>query len=137
MIEAGAGPEDGAAAPRPRSAAEQPWCGGRPWTPPPSAEPGAAEPRPDLCGIGVELARGLAVAAAELRGPELTTVGERARGHLVDVAVAAERVMAWASAVQAQAVAGLLAQFQAEDDLDQHDLDQHDLDQRALGAGGG
>ena len=84
-----------------------------------------AEPRIGLGGTGVELAMALADAAADLDGPELGAVGERARGRLVDLAVAAERVMAWAAGVQARAVAGLHAQFLAEEDLDEDELAEH------------
>ncbi len=52
----------------------------------------------------------------------LGAVGEDARGRLVDIAVTAERVIAWATSLQAQAVAGLHEQFLAEHDLDHHEL---------------
>jgi hypothetical protein len=152
MIEQGgvlAGPGDADA----RTAAERPWSGGRPWTAPAplvasvvEARPGTAgarllalrpgpaasgevEPRPELAGTGADLA--VALAQIDLDGPELTCVGVQARAHLVDVAVAAERVVAWASSVQARAVAALHRQFVAEHDLDQDEL----ADQLAVNRG--
>ena len=135
-----------------RTAAERPWSGGRPWTAPAplvasvvDARPGTAgarllalrpgpaaveevEPRPELAGTGADLA--VALAQIDLDGPELTCVGVQARAHLVDVAVAAERVVAWASSVQARAVAALHRQFVAE-----HDLDQDELADQLAGTG--
>jgi hypothetical protein len=86
---------------------------------------------------GAELAMALAEAAADLDGPELGAVGERARGRLVDLAVAAERVVAWAAGVQARAVAGLHAQFLAEEDLDEDELAEHAQTNGPAGSAGG
>ncbi|MDP9221422.1 MAG: hypothetical protein M3P23_12925, partial [Actinomycetota bacterium] len=101
-----------------QTTAERPWSGGRPW----HGLPGEGEPVEDLCGTGADLALALADLIAELDGPEMTNVGERARGRLVDLAVAAERVKAYAAWVQARAVADLHRQFVAEDDALTTDL---------------
>jgi hypothetical protein len=101
-----------------QTTAERPWSGGRPW----HGLPEEGEPLEDLCGTGADLALALADLIAELDGPEMTTVGERARGRLVDAAVAAERVKAYAAWVQARAVADLHRQFVAEDDAFAADL---------------
>src|SRR5690242_11832943 len=89
---------------------------------------------------GAELAVALSRVAEGrdgIGGAELSAVDESPRGHLVDLAVAAERVIAWASGVQARAVSALHAQFMAEQDLDAIDLDRsagHDGPEAVVGA---
>jgi hypothetical protein len=58
---------------------------------------------------GAELAAALEAGVA---GIELLELSESSRGRLVDLAVAAERVKAWAAAVQAAATVALVEQFE-------------------------
>ena len=113
-----------------QTTAERPWSGGRPW----HGFLGQGDPDPDLCGTGPELAAALGVAADAMGGADLGEVGPRARARLVDIAVAAERTKAWATAVQAEAVAALQAQLMAEHDLAAagpgDDIDPEDRDHR-------
>jgi hypothetical protein len=109
-----------------QTTAERPWSGGRPW----HGFSWEGDPVEDLCGTGADLAVALNDLVGEFDGPDLTEVGERARGRLVDMAVSAERVKAWATSVQSRAVAQLHAQFMAEEDLASSDLAEH-IDQPA------
>jgi Domain of unknown function (DUF222) len=92
-----------------------PWSGGRPWRGPDRA----AQPAPDarLRGTGAELAVALALVSGELFARDNRSAAQEdgsRRARLVDVAVAAERVKAWAAGVQARAAAELHAELHAE-----------------------
>ena len=64
---------------------------------------------PDLTGAGADLAAALEAGAA---GIETLDLSEASRGHLLDLAVTAEKVKTWAAAVQAKATAALVEQFE-------------------------
>ena len=73
--------------------------------------PGWERERVELSGIapGPDLAAAL---AAGVDGIETLDLSQASRGQLVDLALAAEKVKAWAAAVQAKATAALVEQFE-------------------------